>query len=372
MAIDGINTAGMQANFMQAETAKVGSGPQGTFMGHTVSVAHSPESLLADAAEELGFAVDSTDDYEIDERKQRESSDIADRLRKLYEALMHETGKSRQIEQAVDSLKQAANRQAMRHVLQNAFADVTDGWAALEHALEEFDKDPSVTPEQRTELRALRDEYVKENGQAIKLGLQGALAGRDFPELGGTDVAKDLYRQTVGEFSSVNEVFTEIKNKFGVNFDKAMDFLFAAISQDIDCETPSMGRAHLESVHAKLGLVRLTQSAFRLCEDVMNRWENVHNIKNCPMKAMDLLGSIVGLCGKSYIGMMNIQEIVRKAAPPDLEYEVLFTQELLAAVRKFPDALFEGDKGRETITDAIQAAVDDVVQREDEWLASLE
>ena len=167
----------------------------------------------------------------------------------------------------------------------------------------------------------------------------------------------------------LNEMSSRARNYRGRR--GGADYL-RAISQDIDCETPSMGRAHLESVHAKLGLVRLTQSAFRLCEDVMNRWENVHNIKNCPMKAMDLLGSIVGLCGKSYIGMMNIQEIVRKAAPPDLEYEVLFTQELLAAVRKFPDALFDDDQSRATITDAVQAAVDDVVQREDEWLASLE
>ena len=87
---------------------------------------------------------------------------------------------------------------------------------------------------------------------------------------------------------------------------------------------------------------------------------------------MDLLGSVVGLRGRSYLGMMNIQEIVRKAAPPDIEREVIFTQELLATVRKFPVALFDDEKGRMTVMDAVQDAVDDVVQREDDWLASLE
>ena len=372
MAIDGINTAAMQANFAQTQAAQAKGGAEGLFMGHAVAVQQSPESLLADAAEELGFAVDSTEDYEIDERKERDASDIADKLKRLYEVLMRETGKSEQMNQLVDALKQAANRQAMRHALQSLFSDVTDGWGALQYALDEFEKDPGVSSEQKAELRAFADEFSKENSQAIKLGLQGALAGQNFPELGGTDVTRDFYRQTVGEFSSVNEVFSEIKNKYGADFDKAMDFLFAAISQDIDCETPSMGRAHLESVHAKLGMVRLTQSAFRLCEDMMTRWENVHEVKGCPMKAMDLLGSVVGLRGKSYLGMMNIQEIVRKAAPPDIEREVIFTQELLATVRKFPVALFDDEKGRMTVMDAVQDAVDDVVQREDDWLASLE
>lgn len=372
MSVDAINTNAAQSAFGTAQAAHAAEAAKGLFMGHAVAASASPESILADAAEELGFAVDSTDDYEIDERKERDASDIAEKLRRMYEVLMHEAGKSEKMHQLVDSLKQAANRQAMRHALQQAFGDPTDAWCALSWALEALEEDASVDPARKSEVRALLADYQKENLQTIKLGLTGAVTAGDFPEVGGPDAGRDLYRQSVGEFSSVNEVFADIKAKYGDNFEKAMDFLFAAISSDIDSETPSMGRAHLESVHTKLGLVRLTQSAYRLCEDVMDRWDKVHGVHVCPMKSMDLLSEIVALRGNHYLGARQIQSICAKAAAPDIEHEVLFVQELMGAVRKFPVALFDDEKGRMTVMDAVQAAIDEAVEREDEYLASLE
>ena len=184
--------------------------------------------------------------------------------------------------------------------------------------------------------------------------------------------ARDLYRSTVGEFSSVNEVFAEIQKAYGNNFDKAMDFLFTAISNDIDSDHPSMEKTHLESVHEKLAMVRLTQSAYTLCGELLDRWANVHNVKMSDMTAMNLLGDIVALRGKNYLGSSSIDAICRKAMPPDIEHEVLFLQELLNTVRKFPVPLFDDENGRMTVMDAVQSAVDQAIEREDEYLASLE
>ena len=47
---------------------------KGSFMGRAVSQAVTPESLLADAAEELAFSVDTTDEFELEERKERDNS----------------------------------------------------------------------------------------------------------------------------------------------------------------------------------------------------------------------------------------------------------------------------------------------------------
>lgn len=347
------------------------SAAEGTFMGHAVTAAESPESLLADAAEELSFAADTTDKFALNERKERRTLDTADKLMKLYRVMMQQAGKGEKMQQALASLKRAADRQVMRGALLGAFPDVTDAWAALQEAMESFEGDPEVSAAQRREIRALADAFMQENGEAIRLGLQGAVSGRDFPELGDADATKALYRQTVGEFSSVNEVFSEIQKKYGADFDRAMDFLFSAISSDIESEVPSMGRSHLESVHQKLGLVRLTQSAYRLCEDVMNRWRDVHG-QTAALSAMDLLGAVVGLRDRSFVSSSQINEICARARPADIEHEVLFLQELLGAVRKFPDALFEDDRNRATVLDAVQQAVDDAVDREDEYLAGLE
>ncbi|MBO5658639.1 MAG: type III secretion system gatekeeper subunit SctW [Duodenibacillus sp.] len=368
MTIDAIN-AGFQTNFAQTQATNAAGGAEGLFMGHTVAVKASPESLLADAAEEVGFAVNTTDDYEIKDRKQREATDISRRLIELYQAMMLKNGQAEKLDETLESLKRADSRQTMQRVLEEAYGDVSDRWAALEYALARLEADPSVTDAQKSALKAFADDFGAQHAAAIKLGIQGGLAAQDYPELDG---ARELYRQTVGEFSSVNEVFADIKSRYGNDFHKAMDFLFAAISSDIDCETPSMGKAHLESVHAKLGVVRLTQSAYKLCDDVMVRWRDVHGIANCPMTGMDLLGEIVGLRDRNFLSAFQIRDICMKALPPDLEHEVIFTQELFSAVRKFPPALFNDEKGLMIVMDAVQSAVDDVVNREDEYLASLE
>ena len=44
----------------------------GSLFGNTATVVESPLSLLAEAAEELTFAADTTDDFELEERKERD------------------------------------------------------------------------------------------------------------------------------------------------------------------------------------------------------------------------------------------------------------------------------------------------------------
>lgn len=368
MSIESINSSQMgQVQTSQSQQAR--ATVEGTFMGHAVAVEDSPESLLADAAEELGFAVDSHEDCEATERKEREAA-ASERLKKLYEVLMSQAGKSQQMQNVVDSLKRLADRQAMRHAVAKEFSDNTDAWAALQHAIDVLSGDPEVTKEQVAEMKALSDEMMAEHGQEIRMGLQGAVTGSEYADVVGSEAGKGLYQKTVGEFSSVTEVFSDIKEKFGAQFDRAMDFLFAAVSADIESEVPSMGKAHLESVHAKLGLVRLTQSAFRLCEDVATRWKDVHHVES-GFSAMTLLEDVMKWTSQSFLSASEVREAAMKAAPPDIEHEVLILQEILSAVRKFPTALFGDDNARATVTSAVQEAVDDAVQREDEYLATL-
>ncbi len=371
MAIDSISghfQTGAAAQ--QTETSVV----RGSFMGNSVEQVPSPESLLADAAEELSFSADTTDDFELEERKERDKIKKAEEERvKLYQELMHEAGKSEQLNNLRDSLCSRADSRRALDKVREYFPDPSDAWAALRQMQEELRREGAAKPLLDDVNAALGDMEAQE-GPAIRAGIQGALAAAGFGELGGRDEMRDFYRQTVCEFSSVNEVFAHIVDKYGADFDKAMDFLFSALSSDMAADTPSMGMRHLESVHDSLGKVRLTQSAYRLCETMMERWANVHGVK--PQKggltAMELLGDIVGLRDKRFIGAVQIEGILAKAGAPDIEREVLFLQELLNTARKFPVALFDDEQGRMKVLDAVQEAVDRAVEREDEYLASQE
>ena len=339
------------------DAAHAASSAKSVFMGHTVSAAESPMSMLADAAEEIGFAVDKTKDYEIARRKERQSAEAGKKLLAQYRLQMQQAGKSDQINTLVESLKHLKDPKAMERRVAEAFGDPADAWAALEEAREAFEKETALTQDPK---------------DALAHCTQGAVSAAGFPDIGGPDVGRDLYRQTVGEFSSVSEVFSEIKSKFGASFDRAMDFLFAALSADIASDDPSMEMRHLEGVHEKLGLVRLTQSGYRLCEEMMSRWQKVHGVKNSPLSAMDLLGSLMQLRGVRYLGADRIDAICSRAQPPDIEREVLFHQDLLSTIRRMPPALFDGDEGLATVVGAAQHSLDAAVEREDEYLASLE
>lgn len=70
----------------------------GSLFGNAAAVVESPMSLLADAAEELTFAADTTDDFELDERKERDEIDEAMEERvKKYQELMRESGEAEQL-----------------------------------------------------------------------------------------------------------------------------------------------------------------------------------------------------------------------------------------------------------------------------------
>lgn len=370
MAIEGIHNP-FAAGFGAASAAHEAQGSRGLFMGHAVKVEATPEKLLSDAAEEIGFALDKTQDYEISRRKERNAARISDEVLARYRAHLEKAGRSEAMHSTIESLKHAADAKRFRETLEEAFPDPADAWAVLEAAREAFADDPSVTNDQKATLERVAEEYFAENRRDIALGMRGSVTGLDYGDLDGASSLGSLYRDTVGEFTDVNEVYSDISARYGEKFDKAMDFLFAAISADIESASPSMDVAHLESVHRKLGEVRLTRSAHILCEGLLERWKNVHGGET-TLTPMSLLGELVALRKQPFVGAHQIDEIAVRARPRDIEHEVLFLQEFFHAVRDLPVEFFPDDAHRLQLVDAVQTALDGAIEREDEWLASQE
>ena len=326
----------------------------GSLMGNAAAQVEDPMSLLADAAEELTFAADTTDEYELEDRKERERAESAYAERvKLYQDLMHEAGKSQNIDRLKDSLRAREGREKASREALYRFPDPSDAYAARSEALDAFSDDPSVDPSVIEDIRQGLAELEAEHGPQIRSGIQGALTAAGYPELDSADGLRDLYRQTVCDFTDVNAAFAHIHEKYGdVGFGKAMDFLFNALGNDLATDVPSMETTHLESVHATLEQVRLLQSTHVQCERLLQRWQDVHGVQ-CGLAPMELLGDLVDLRKEHF------------------EREVLFLQELLNMARNLPVQLFDGEQGRMKVIDAVQESVDAAIRREDEYLASL-
>ena len=358
---------GMAAGFAAA---------QGSLFGNAVVEAESPMSLLADAAEELTFAADTTDDFELDERKERDKMEkaLSERV-KMYRQLMNEKGEAQQIDQLKDAIRaregqENALRQARRH-----FPDPSDAWAALKSVQEALEEDPSVPrdvlKEALDDIQSALDVLDAEQGPAIRAGVQGALAARGFEGLDGLDGLRGLYRHAVCDFTDVNALYAHIQEHYGDDFDQALNFLYKAIANDLATDVPSMETKHLEHVNANLGELRSLQSAHSLCATLMARWAVVHGV-TCGLDAMKLLGAVVALRQEHFLGASQVNAIAAQAGPPDIERKVLFLQELLNIARSFSPTLFDGPEGRMKVLDAVQDAVDAAIVEEDAFLASQE
>ena len=370
---------GQMAASMNTASSQVKTG---SLMGQAATLVESPMDLLADAAEELTFAADTTDDFELKERDERDKKieSMAERV-KLYQELMHEAGKSQDIDRLKDSLRARDGKEDALRRAQQRFPDPADAWAALSEILDDLEQEEAATPGSvgnavLDDIRSGLETLEREHGPAIRSGIQGALAARGFSDLGNADDLKGLYRQTVCDFGTVNEAFAHIQEKYGdVSFDRALDFLYSALGNDLATDVPSMETTHLEHVQNNLDQVRLLQSAYALCDKLLVRWEQVHGVQGVrddSLPPMQLLGSIVGLRNENFLGAMHIEAIASKAKAPDIEHEVLFLQELMNTARSFPPSLFDDNQGRMKVLDAIQTAVDAAIEREDAYLASQE
>lgn len=356
----------------QSMAAGFAAAAQGSLFGNAVVEAASPMSLLADAAEELTFAADTTDDFELDERKERDDMEaaLAERV-KMYQELMNEKGAAQQIDQLKDALRAREGRESALRQAQRHFPDPSDAWAALKSVQEELAKDPAAPKDVLDDIQTALDTLDAEQGPAIRAGIQGALAARGFEGLDGPDALRGLYRQTVCDFTDVNALYAHIQEHYGDAFEQALNFLYKAIANDLATDVPSMETRHLEHVNANLGELRSLQSAHSLCSTLMGRWAAVHGVE-CGLDAMQLLGAVVALRKENFLGASQVNSIAARANAPDIEHKVLFLQELLNTTRAFAPSLFDGPEGRMKVLDAVQDAVDAAIAEEDEFLASQE
>lgn len=345
----------------------------GAFMGHAVTVVSDPMSLLADAAEELTFSIDTTDEFELSEREEEDKSLKALEARvQLYKEMMHQAGKSKELNHLTEQLRSARTKDDTLRQVRERFPDSSDAYAALEHALEELEKS-GASSESIQVVKNAREDLFAEAGSAIRAGIQAALSAQTYGDLDSGDALRGLYRRVVCDFPNVNTLFDHILATYGDDkFDQAVSFLTRTLGADMAADIPSMEKTHLESVNANLGQVRLLQSANAQCCRVMDRWKSVHGVDGCPLNASTLLGKILALRGENFLGADNFERIATEAKPPDIGREVLFLQEVMAMIRSLPSLLFDGHSGHMKMLDAVQSAVDNAIEREDAFFAAQE
>ena len=210
-------------------------------------------------------------------------------------------------------------------------------------------------------------------GDRIRAGICGALAAAGHEALGGPLELGETYRRISCDFNDALDMFTSIHQQFGAErFEEGIDFLLKALAGDLATVEGGGEKAHLETVGNGLGQVRLINGAYCLNQRLMERWERVHGVRPGRLDPALLLKEVMAIGRENFIPKTRLDELARRAEPPDLEREVLFLQEFMSTVRSYSPQLFDGNEQRMKFIGALQESLDAAIAREDEYLASLE
>ncbi|GHT82024.1 SepL/TyeA/HrpJ family type III secretion system gatekeeper [Betaproteobacteria bacterium] len=366
----------LQSTMAQAQVAGVANAPPaakeiGSLAGFQVQLANDPLSTLADSAEELTFGVDNTKELALKERKTKEGgSGLIERV-KLYQEIMEQSWRQKDAELLFVFLRNNSSTQtALARVREWAGGDPSEAWAFLSKAKETLQQDaPAAARDAIAEAMA---QLEREEGPAIRAGILGAVEAATHPELGDAPTQGAAYRHVACDlYDKPEDMFDFIVEKYGMeHFDAGLDFLLRSLASDLAVDEPSHGKVHLEAVGAGLGQARILNGAHALVGRLLDRWANVHEVKDCTHTPMSLLKEMLRLKQDRYLSASSLGPLLAAAKAPDIEREVLFAQELLASSRSLSPLFFDGLENRMRFIDAVQETVDNAVAREDEWLAS--
>lgn len=88
-------------------------------------------------------------------------------------------------------------------------------------------------------------------------------------------------------------------------------------------------------------------------------------------KAADrLIGRILELADRNWVGPEDLAKLVGELGVKGVEAEIYLLREVAEIVRAVPLKVYKDMEQRERLMDAIQAALDDAIRREDEAAAA--
>jgi len=345
----------------QSSPTQVQDGPKGSLMGQAVTKA-DPMSLVADSAEEAGFAKSEREETRLEERKLKPLGPNVERVEQIqkYLELIDKQGKGARMDAFHAALRGAKNldaRTALALAKQH-FSDPADVYAALAGAGQD------LGPE---ELFAEAMAQLEDGeGAQVAARLAAGVRAAEFGSLGNGDDLKDLYAGAVLDAASPMEIFERIAKDFGESrLDEALDFLTKTLGDAMAATTSDTDKAQLATVSKDLEGVRLLRGLHASCKDLLQTVRS--NLGITPkLDASALLKQMLQLRDTQFVGAFDIENLASDLGVDDLEQRILFYQELQKTVRSLPLNLFNDASGRLGIIDAVQTALDDAITAETE------
>jgi len=240
---------GVEASFVESTRQ------EGLFSGQKV-VEVDARSLLADAAEEMTFALSEKVEKKLSERNAGSKSHLrasATEIAERFVNMMADSQSGRKLHEFMDALmgKGDPTEAEVRQLVSRFFGDESDQFAALSYAEEVLSAEGGHDP-LLAAVREAKAKLLEQAGEAIRAGINAASEAMRFAKTGleGAEALRDLYRFAVLGGQSITQLYESIMERYGPGrFGKTLEFLLRAAGSDLDGReiAPSVEPARLQA-----------------------------------------------------------------------------------------------------------------------------
>lgn len=365
MAVGSVNLAqdfNLQGANLNATNQAV---QQGSFQGMSVAVADDPLSALANSAEELTFAKDNSKQTKLSDRKQKLSeSRIKEQLERIKEALKSTVNSDNTAHQNALKTWQSKSKDPkdLLNMLKELGSHPSSSYAFLAQ------EEEKSTGELKELLKDAQDLLFKENKAEI-LAVANTIGAFSNQEVAPSLVLSETYADISTKPHNPTELLEHLSKKFGQdNLEAGIDAMFKALACDLNSTIPSQEEGILKDVASTLAKTKTLNGSLKLTNNFLDRVQNSLGLKVGDLSGSKILLDLVNLSHSRFIAPLHVQNLYKGVVTSNPEEDVLVAQEFLRMGRELSEDLFDSLEDRNKLLDSTQRLVDELVDKEDEWL----
>ena len=366
--ISGIDNQ-QRAQSTTADAAKT----RGSFNGAEVQLIDM-NSLMMNAAEEMTSELSEDMEKEVSERevedgKKSESLERLMQLAEVNEALKSLGDLDKQaLQRAIKALleHQSSNARELREKAREQFEEPAHQYVALK-ALAEALKARGADKAQIEAAEGALNSLLTEEGPAIRAAINIGPTASDFAgsDLGDIQSLRDAYRTNIRDYKSMSGVLNDLIERFGeADVKKSIQFMTKALAADLEAGGSSIEKSKLNLILNDMHRLKTLTTMLGHCDILATKAHE--NGASSSFTPVHVLRELVPLQDAIRIVPDHVAAIPEKAGLSDLGKQINFLNDFKEMARLIPIKSFAREEGREKLMDAIQQALDEKIDLEEQ------
>lgn len=249
--------------------------------------------------------------------------------------------------------------------IERDFRDPSQQECALKF-LEEFLEKQGLDPELRKAIHQKRSEIQHEFGESVRADFNVQPKASQFENqgLGSASALRSFYRSHVIGYRGPEDVLARIRQQFGEpRMQQALEFLIQGLGAELHSATPSIPIEHLKAIIDDLSIVEATRNLELSLRDSLARASGSFGFA-APQNTSSMLNGLLNLRKQRWIDSSEVDRILSDTGARTIEEKLYMARELRQIVRELPGTIFTDRDEHGRMNDAMQAAMDRLIERE--------